>query len=188
MLQTRKEDCFARAPVTQNATLEPSAATGMATLQPPADTTGFRATLEDKLAALLGAGFRSRTSRLEKKRAVWETQQQEQQQDGGSRRWRGAFLHLSDEKGALQVNVRFSIVKRSPSLSWQYLPPLFPSIPARDLSTSITIPLYAYRVYFSRLKAEKEPASGHGGRNGSATCLLEPEQEPGYCNMIYWIK
>lgn len=85
----------------------------MATLQPPTDNTSFKKTLEDKLASLLGAGFRSRTSRLEKKRAAWEArqQQQQQQQNGDTRQWRGTFLELSEsEKGLWQASIFNSIV------------------------------------------------------------------------------
>lgn len=74
----------------------------MATLQPPGDNASFKNTLEDKLAALLGAGFRSRTRRLEKKRAAREAQEA---QNGETRRWRGNFLQLSEiEKGLWQVS------------------------------------------------------------------------------------
>lgn len=73
----------------------------MATLQPPNDNTSFKKTLEDKLAALLGAGFRSRTSRLEKKRAA---RQPQQPQNGETKQWRGTFLQLSEmEKGLWHV-------------------------------------------------------------------------------------
>ncbi len=122
----------------------------MATLQPPVDTTGFRATLEDHLAALLGAGFRSRTSRLEKKREAWEVQQQGQQQNGGRRQWRGTFLHLSEVKGALQASVRFSIVKRPDQnlvlgrrpYRGKNLPQSSPSCPLMAFPIPITYPTY----------------------------------------------
>ncbi|CAM9114988.1 unnamed protein product [Scytosiphon promiscuus] len=75
------------------------AATGIVTLRPPTNSHSFKKILEDKLAALLGAGYRSRTSRLEKKRFSTGTAQQ---RDGGGRRWRGTFLQLSEmEKGEI---------------------------------------------------------------------------------------
>lgn len=75
----------------------------MAALRPPSDNTSCKKILEDKLAALLGAGFRSRTSRLEKKRSARQAQQQ--QQNGEIREWRGTFLQLSEiEKGLWQVS------------------------------------------------------------------------------------
>ncbi|CAM9222749.1 unnamed protein product [Hapterophycus canaliculatus] len=74
------------------------AATGMATLSPPTDGHSFKKILEDQLAVLLSAGFRSRTSRLEKKRLAREIRQEEM----AGRRWRGTFLHLSEmEKGEI---------------------------------------------------------------------------------------
>lgn len=70
----------------------------MVTLKPPSDSHAFKKVLEDQLAALLGAGFRSRTSRLEKKRLAKEMRQE----DGGRRRWRGTLLELSEmEKGEI---------------------------------------------------------------------------------------
>lgn len=75
----------------------------MATLQPPRDNGSFKNKLEDKLATLLGAGFRSCTSRLEKKRAARQAQRP---RNGEARRWRGTFLQLSEmEKGLWQVSL-----------------------------------------------------------------------------------
>ncbi|CAM9958618.1 unnamed protein product [Ectocarpus sp. 8 AP-2014] len=91
---------FERGPLLAKSTVsleDWTATTGIATLRPPTDNNAFKKILEEQLAALLGAGFRSRTSRLERKRAAREAQQQ-----GGGVRWRGTFLELSEmEKGRL---------------------------------------------------------------------------------------
>ncbi|CAN0100191.1 unnamed protein product, partial [Ectocarpus fasciculatus] len=74
-----------------------TATTGIATLSPPTDHNAFKKILEEQLAALLGAGFRSRTSRLERKRAAREAQQQ-----GGGGGGGGDLFGLSEmEKGSL---------------------------------------------------------------------------------------
>lgn len=58
----------------------------------------FPKRLEDNLAELLGAGFRSRTNQLVKERATRDNQ------PSPSRRWRGTILHISDiEMGDEQV-------------------------------------------------------------------------------------
>ncbi|CAM9616702.1 unnamed protein product [Ectocarpus sp. 4 AP-2014] len=91
---------FERGPLLAKSTVsleDWTATTGIATLSPPTDNNAFKKILEEQLAALLGAGFRSRTSRLEMKRAAREAQHQ-----GGGVRWRGTFLELSEmEKGKL---------------------------------------------------------------------------------------
>ncbi|CAM9633251.1 unnamed protein product, partial [Ectocarpus sp. 13 AM-2016] len=91
---------FERGPLLAKSTVslkDWTATTGIATLSPPTDNNVFKKILEEQLAALLGAGFRSRTSRLERKRAAREAQHQ-----GGAERWRGTFLELSEmEKGKL---------------------------------------------------------------------------------------
>ncbi|CAM9200072.1 unnamed protein product, partial [Ectocarpus sp. 12 AP-2014] len=91
---------FERGPLLAKATVsleDWTATTRIATLSPPTDNNAFKKILEEQLAALLGAGFRSRTSRLERKRAAREAQHQ-----GGAVRWRGTFLELSEmEKGKL---------------------------------------------------------------------------------------
>ncbi|CBJ31147.1 hypothetical protein Esi_0236_0005 [Ectocarpus siliculosus] len=91
---------FERGPLLAKSTVsleDWTATTGIATLSPPTDNRAFKKILEEQLAALLGAGFRSRTSRLERKRAAREAQQQ-----GGGVRWRGTLLELSEmEKGRL---------------------------------------------------------------------------------------
>lgn len=75
-------------------TRHPPAATGIHTLAPPRDE-AFKKILEDQLAYFLGAGFRSRTSRLVAKR----TSQKMLPSRRG--RWRGTFLELSGmEMGA----------------------------------------------------------------------------------------